>query len=114
MPKMTHIAVRALKDSVNIVTAVKRLRYQKVEGLPNGGMPEGQSEFYDNTHGITLQLDQEIEIDVTDSQLPAFQAAVDRGDIEVMVHAPVQAPTVVQMAPTPVQAPASMEKGKGK
>ena len=77
-----HVVVTALKPHVSIVTAKKRLHYQKVEGLPNGGMPEEQEEHYENTHGITLQLDQIAEFDLRDDQLDNFRAAVSRGEIE--------------------------------
>lgn len=103
MPKLNHIAVTALKDDVLVVTARKKLRYQKIEGLPNGGMPEEQEEFYEQKHGLSLAKDQSIEIDVTDEQLAEFQAAVDRGELEVLVHRQAQAVNVVALekAPTP-------------
>lgn len=99
MPGMTHVSVTALKDNVSIVTAVKKLRYRKVEGLENKGMPDKQEEFYENKHGITLSLDQSVELDITDAQLPAFQAAVNAGDIECTMTV-IPSPTQQALAPT--------------
>lgn len=115
MSKMTHLAVTALKDHVSIVTAVKKLQYRKVEGLEGKGMPEGQDEHYENKHGITLQRDQIVEIDVLDSQLPAFQAAVDAGEIEVVMTVASAAPTHQSMtaaAPAPVLVSDKKPSGK--
>lgn len=104
MPKMTHLQVTALRDHVKVVTGIKKLRYRKVEGLEGSGLPSGQPEEYENQHGISLQMDQSIEIDVTDAQLPAFQAAVDAGDIECIVTVIPVAATHQAMAPTKVEA----------
>jgi homoserine dehydrogenase len=92
MARLHHIVVTALKDHVHVVTAKKQLQYRKVEGLPNGGMPENQDERYENTHGVTLQLDQVAELDLRDDQLDYFRGAVSRGEIECDGLPPVPAP----------------------
>lgn len=84
MPQLTRLVVTALKDNVTVITAVKKLRYRQIEGLPNGGVPEGQDMVYENTHGITLTIDQTVELDVRENQLPYFQKAIDAGDIEIL------------------------------
>jgi hypothetical protein len=100
MPKLHHITVTAKEKRVHVVTGKKRMRYQKIEGLPNGGMPEGQEELYENVHGIHLEPEQIVELDVSEAQMVEFQAAVDRGEIEVLVHQQPAAPNIVQLAPT--------------
>lgn len=104
MPKLNHIVVTAQKDNVRVITAKKTLTYRKVEGLPNQGMPEGQVERYDQEHGMVLQKDQTIEIDVSDAQLAEFQKAVDAGDLEVQVH---RLPAAVVVETMPPSAPPS-------
>jgi uncharacterized protein YcsI (UPF0317 family) len=112
MAKTTHLSVTALKDT-HVVTARRQLQYRKVDGLEGSGMPEGQTEQYENVHGISLQKDATIEIDVRDDQLPMFQAAVDAGDIEVSIHAAPIVPTATVMAPSaPIAAPALMAASK--
>jgi hypothetical protein len=98
MAKVTHVVVTALKDHVHVITAKKKLQYRKVEGLPNGGMPENQEEKYENTHGVTLQLDQVAELDLRDDQLDYFRQAVARGDIECDGLPPAVAPTSAKAA----------------
>lgn len=116
MPKLNHVVVTALKDNVRLVTAVKKLRYAKVEGLPNGGMPDGQDPVYENEHAISLQLDQVVELDLRDDQMAHLQAHVDAGDVEVVVHeAPAQQavkPMLVTSEATPPAPPADTT-GKG-
>jgi hypothetical protein len=116
MAKLHHITVTALKDNVSVITAKKKLRYRKVEGLEGGGMPEGQDETYESVHGITLAIDQVVEMDVSDAQLAHFQAAVDAGDLEVVIHEAPQVPSAKTMAPTLAQMPKSekLEKGSSK
>lgn len=80
MPKLHRVSVTAMKDT-HVVTAKKKLQYAKVIGLPNG-MPDGQEESYENTHGINLQAGQSVDLDLLENQLEHFRAAVLRGEIE--------------------------------
>lgn len=81
MAKLHHLIITALKDT-QIVTAVKRLKYaDRVNGKAD--RPAGQEDYDVQTHGLSLVVDQTIEIDVKDDQLPNFQAAVNAGDLEI-------------------------------
>ncbi len=100
---INHIQVTALRDNVQITTRVAQNTYRKVEGLEGLGMPPGQSESYQTTHGLSLAKDQVVEIDIHDAQMSYFQAAVDAGDISVVVFpAPVTATAQTMSKSAPV------------
>lgn len=123
MAHLTHLSITALKDNVFIETKRSSVPSVSMPGTPvldDAKSDEGKSDdekkaAATQVEGITLRKDQEVEIDVRDYQLPAFQAAVDAGDLEIqgMPAGVVAATNTSSSAPNAKRAtaPAGSDKG---
>lgn len=89
MPAIVHLQVTAVKDHVFIETARRMVTYKPNPGLEGTGRPEGQMPVDEQVSGVTLRIDQSIEIDMRDDQLSAIRAALAAGDVEVTGLPPV-------------------------
>jgi hypothetical protein len=77
---LNHIVITALRDAVFIETKRAKVPFSVATGSQ---LPSGQKAEDESVQGITLRIDQQVEIDVSDRQLAAFQAAAAAGDIEL-------------------------------